>query len=125
MLRLIAYFGSSSSGFDNVSDIVWLKSSIGLISARTSTKPAIDGISYIPSDSLAPAIRKLAFKENRAFGVIDIRGEIPRGRASELGIYFNDTRHVNTWETLINGVSITLALIGKTKLDGMSDSLHQ
>jgi len=29
------------------------------------------------------------------------------------------------WETLINGVSITLALIGKTKLDGMSDSLHQ
>ena len=70
----------------------------------STIKPsAIDGISYIPSDSLAPAIRKLAFKENRAFGVIDIRGEIPRGRASELGIYFNDTRHVNTWETLING----------------------
>lgn len=29
------------------------------------------------------------------------------------------------WETLINGVSITLALIGKTKLDEISDSLHQ
>lgn len=64
---------------------------------------AIDGISYIPSDSLASAIRKLTFKENRAFGVTDIRGEIPRGRTSELGIYFNDTRHLNTWETLVNG----------------------
>lgn len=33
----------------------------------------------------------------------DIRGEIPRGRTSELGVYFNDTRHLNTWETLVNG----------------------
>jgi glycogen debranching enzyme len=64
---------------------------------------AIDGISYIPSDSLASAIRKLTLKENRAFAVTDIRGEIPRGRTSELGVYFNDTRHLNTWETLVNG----------------------
>lgn len=64
---------------------------------------SIDGISYIPSDSLAPIVKKLTFKENRAFGVTDIRGEFPRGRPSELGIYFNDTRYLNIWETLYNG----------------------
>ncbi len=64
---------------------------------------AIDGISYIPSDSIAPAIRKLSIKDSRAFAVTDIRGENPRGRPSELGFYYNDTRHLNTWETLING----------------------
>jgi glycogen debranching enzyme len=48
-------------------------------------------------------LRKLTFKDNRAFGVTDLRGEIPRSHPSELGLYFNDTRHLNTWESLVNG----------------------
>ncbi|MBU6374527.1 MAG: hypothetical protein KGQ59_00885 [Bdellovibrionales bacterium] len=71
----------------------------------TKKPSAIDGISYIPSDSLALSIRKLTFKENRAFGITDVRGEISRERNSELGIYYNDTRYLNAWETLINGVA--------------------
>ncbi|NDD92104.1 hypothetical protein EBZ37_08470 [bacterium] len=78
---------------------VWLRT----IFMSTKKSSAIDGISYIPSDSLALSIRKLTFKENRSFGVTDVRGEIPRDHHSELGIYFNDTRYLNTWQTLING----------------------
>jgi glycogen debranching enzyme len=50
-------------------------------------------------------LKKLTFKDNRAFGVTDLRGEIPRAHSSELGLYFNDTRYLNTWECLINGQS--------------------
>ncbi len=48
-------------------------------------------------------LRKLTFKDNRAFGVTDLRGEVPRSHPSELGLYFNDTRYLNTWESLVNG----------------------
>lgn len=47
--------------------------------------------------------RKLSFKDNRAFGVTDLRGEAPRSTSSELGLYYNDTRYLNVWESLING----------------------
>ncbi len=49
--------------------------------------------------------RKLTFKDNRAFGVTDLRGEAPRGAPSELGLYFNDTRYLNIWELLVNSQS--------------------
>lgn len=65
----------------------------------------IDGISYIPSSVLLTGIPKLTLKDNRAFAVLDPRGEAPRAYAtgSELGIYYNDTRYLSTWETTING----------------------
>ncbi len=67
----------------------------------------IDGISYIPSSVLLSGISRISFKDDRAFGVVDSRGEAPRAYsdASELGIYFNDTRYLSLWETLINGLS--------------------
>ncbi len=67
----------------------------------------IDGISYIPSSVLLSGINRLSFKDDRAFGVVDPRGEAPRAysEASELGIYYNDTRYLSLWETLFNGLS--------------------
>ena len=55
---------------------------------------------------------KVSFKANHAFAVTDIQGECPRlfAKASELGVYYNDTRYLDIWETLINGVaSVSLA----------------
>jgi glycogen debranching enzyme len=67
----------------------------------------IDGISYIPSSVLLTGIPKLTFKDNRAFGVLDPRGEAPRAYsdASELGLYFNDTRYLSTWEMTFNNAA--------------------
>lgn len=49
---------------------------------------------------------KVAFKDNRAFGVVDRQGECPRiYSSSELGFFYNDTRYLSVWEMLINGVS--------------------
>lgn len=66
----------------------------------------IDGISYIPSSALLTGIRKLSFKDDRAFAVTDTLGECPRlyaGQGSELGFYCNDTRFLGIWEMTFNG----------------------
>src|SRR6185437_9875822 len=65
----------------------------------------IDGISYIPSNVVLTGIPKLSIKDNRAFAVIDSLGQLPRiySPASELGFFYNDTRHLGVWETTING----------------------
>ena len=64
----------------------------------------IDGISYIPSTALQTGIRKLSFKDDLAFGVLDSRGEAPRIYSqSELGVYFKDTRYLSLWEMMIHG----------------------
>ena len=71
----------------------------------------IDGISYIPSSVLLTGIQKLSFKDNRAFGVLNTRGESPRSyaNASELGIYCKCTRS-SVWEMTFNGVApVTLS----------------
>lgn len=67
----------------------------------------IDGISYIPSSALLTGIPKLSFKDSRAFAVMDSQGEAPRlyASASELGVYYNDTRHLGIWEMTFNGSS--------------------
>lgn len=57
-------------------------------------------------------IPKISFKDNRAFAVVDPQGEAPRlySNASELGIYYNDTRYLGVWEMTFNGESpISLA----------------
>ena len=79
----------------------------------------IDGISYIPSSVLLSGIPKLSFKDNRAFGVVDQRGDCPRiySSASELGFYFNDTRYLSIWELKING-STPIALAQELRHDG-------
>ena len=61
---------------------------------------------------LLTGIAKFNFKDNHAFGVVDAQGESPRiySPSSELGFYYNDTRYLSVWETLINGVaSVPLA----------------
>jgi hypothetical protein len=65
----------------------------------------IDGISYIPSNALLTGIPKISIKDNRAFAVLDSYGQSPRiySPASELGFYFNDTRHLGVWELTLNG----------------------
>ncbi len=65
----------------------------------------VDGISYIPSSALLTGIHKYSFKDDRAFAVVDPQGECPRlyADASELGFYFNDTRHLGVWEMTFNG----------------------
>src|SRR5262245_30527162 len=88
----------------------------------------IDGISYIPSSALLTGIPKLSSKSDRAFGVLDPRGEAPRiyaspalghpstsaaaaaegfvgSTGSELGFYFNDTRYLAVWEMTFNGTA--------------------
>jgi glycogen debranching enzyme len=56
---------------------------------------------------LLTGIPKLSIKDNRAFAVLDHQAQAPRiySSASELGFYFNDTRHVGAWEMTINGES--------------------
>lgn len=76
--------------------------------SRTNGDPlVIDGISYLPSSVLLTEIPKLSFKDNRAFGVVDPRGESPRiySTSSQLGFYYNDTRYLSTWETTFNGLA--------------------
>jgi glycogen debranching enzyme len=53
-------------------------------------------------------ITKLSFKADRAFGVLDRQGEAPRiySPGSELGFFYNDTRYLSIWETLINGAAV-------------------
>jgi len=73
---------------------------------ESSTAPiTIDGISYIPSNVVLTGIPKISFKDDRAFGVLDAKGESPRlyAGASELGFYFNDTRFLEIWEMTFNG----------------------
>jgi glycogen debranching enzyme len=67
----------------------------------------LDGISYIPSSVVLSGIAKLSIKDDRAFAVVDTRGEAPRtySDSSELGIYYNDTRYLSVWELWINGES--------------------
>src|SRR4051794_546527 len=79
----------------------------------------IDGISYIPSTSLLTRIPKLSFKDDRAFGVVDTRGEAPRmySPGSELGFYFNDTRYLAIWETTFNGTA-PIALANELRYGG-------
>jgi glycogen debranching enzyme len=96
------------------------------MSIESSAKPSntgesltIDGISYIPSSALLTGIPKLTFKDNRAFGVVDQRGEAARmySTGSELGFYYNDTRYLSTWETTFNGVS-PIALANELRFAG-------
>ncbi len=56
---------------------------------------------------LLTGIPKLSLKDNRAFGVLDQRGEAPKiySSGSELGFYFNDTRYLSVFETTLNGRS--------------------
>jgi glycogen debranching enzyme len=88
----------------------------------------IDGISYIPSSALQVGIRKLSFKDDQAFGVLDSRAEAPRIYPnSELGIYFQDTRYLSIWEFTLQGQSPTflsqeLRHGGRTLVISMSNS---
>lgn len=79
----------------------------------------IDGISYIPSSVLLTGIPKLSIKDNRAFGVFDPRGEAPRAYSSgsELGLYYNDTRYLSTWEMTLNNAS-PVALAHEVRFGG-------
>ncbi len=65
----------------------------------------IDGISYIPSNVLLSEIHKTAIKDDRAFALLDPRGESPRAHSphSPLGFFRDDTRFISIWETTING----------------------
>lgn len=50
-------------------------------------------------------IPKLSVKDNQSFAVLDTLGEAPRiySGGSELGVYFKDTRYLQTWEMTFNG----------------------
>src|SRR3954451_8690330 len=77
--------------------------SIGSLPRKDSGPVVIDGISYIPSSALLTGIPKISFKDNRAFAVVDPQGECPRlYPGSELGFYYNDTRHLGVWEMTFN-----------------------
>jgi len=79
----------------------------------------IDGISYIPSSVLLSGTPKLTLKDNRAFGVFDPRGDAPRSvhPGAELGLFFEDTRHIAVWEFTVNG-STPVALASELRHDG-------
>ncbi len=79
----------------------------------------IDGISYIPSSALLMGVRKISFKDNHAFAVVDPIGESPRlySPSSELGFYYKDTRYLSTWEMTFNGAS-PVALADELRFSG-------
>ncbi len=54
---------------------------------------------------LLTGIPKVSIKDNQSFAVFDTLGEAPRlyANGSELGVYFNDTRYLQTWEMTFNG----------------------
>ncbi len=54
---------------------------------------------------LLTGIPKLSIKDNQAFAVLDTLGEAPRlySTGAELGVYYNDTRYLQTWEMSFNG----------------------
>lgn len=51
-------------------------------------------------------ITKVSLKDNLAFAVLDTKGEAPHIYHAELGIYHSDTRHLNSWEMLVNGQAL-------------------
>jgi glycogen debranching enzyme len=66
----------------------------------------IDGISYIPSTVLLTGIQKISLKDDRAFAVLDNKGEAPMVYHAELGFYYNDTRYLSNWEMTVNGQTL-------------------
>ena len=85
----------------------------------TSGSLIIDGISYIPSSVLLSGTPKLTLKDDRAFGVLDPRGEAPRSvhPGAELGLFYEDTRFLAVWETTINGAP-PVSLASEIRHDG-------
>ncbi len=63
-----------------------------------------DGEWYVNASALTASRRKLVLKDNEAFLVCDARGDLPAALpASELGYYYQSTRHLSAFEMLLGG----------------------